>query len=89
MFPAERGDTYLIVNNKFSMLFDTGYDWKTFVHWCWNPFIVPHFDKLSVAVVSHVDQDHLCGLFKLLHSDKLNDSKSFPEIEEIWYLDFQ
>jgi beta-lactamase superfamily II metal-dependent hydrolase len=83
MFPAERGDTFLFAHKGSVLLFDSGYDWPTFLRHCWNPFIVPRVEKLT-AVTSHVDQDHLAGLYKLLYNSNVNATGKHPHFEAIW-----
>lgn len=83
VFPAERGDTYLLRHDGFTMLFDSGYDWQTFAAHVWNPFS-SKIAQLDAVVVSHIDQDHLCGVFKLFHTSNLNAAPYYPKVSSLW-----
>jgi len=83
MFPAGCGDTYLLVQGRQALLFDSGVSQETFANFCWNGFMLRYIDTFAAAV-SHVDKDHIAGLLGLTNDAEFG--KQGPRMTRLWYV---
>ena len=54
----------MLMQGTKAVLIDSGKKPKVFASCCWNGFLALYADEIDV-VVSHVDSDHISGLFYL------------------------
>lgn len=89
MFPAKDGDSFLIKAGSqlnSHILIDGGFS-DTF-----RKFVKPELaeiasrnGKLGLVVVSHIDEDHIRGIIKLVEINGSSSTPSIIEIENIWH----
>ncbi|WP_179283155.1 MULTISPECIES: MBL fold metallo-hydrolase [Paenibacillus] len=88
MFPARNGDCFLVSyeneqGGQDHILIDCGYA-ETYKKYLREALmnIARKGEKISLFIITHVDQDHLLGAISFL---KENNDKRFIEISEIWH----
>ncbi|HHB95375.1 MAG TPA: MBL fold metallo-hydrolase, partial [Campylobacterales bacterium] len=77
-FKAKAGDSILVSTNNTNILIDGGYGttYKNEI----KPKI-EQLDKLDLVVLTHTDEDHICGLIEMLNKHK----KDRKKINELWF----
>lgn len=89
MFPAKNGDSFLIkagdLPNSY-LLIDGGFN-DTY-----SKYIKPELENLAskskslgLVVVSHIDEDHIKGIIKLIEENGSNLDSCIIKIENIWH----
>lgn len=89
MFPAKDGDSFLVKSGNLAnshILIDGGFN-DTF-----KKFIKPELDaiaskngQLGLVVVTHIDEDHIKGIIKLIEANGSFSSPNIIKIEHIWH----
>jgi len=78
-FKALAGDSILISTEKTNILIDGGYG---ITH---EEQIKPKLNRLNncldLVVLTHIDEDHICGLIEMINNDRKNTNK----IKELWF----
>ncbi len=77
-FEALAGDSILVSTERTNILIDGGYGVT------YEEKIKPEVDKLEsldLVILTHIDEDHICGLIELVEYDKENREK----IKELWF----
>jgi len=78
-FKALAGDSILISTDRTNILIDGGYGVT------YEEQIKPKLDRLQnyldLVVLTHIDEDHICGLIEMIKNDRKNTNK----IEELWF----
>jgi len=87
VFPASNGDSFLIETEISAILIDGGYV-NTFLKHIKNNLLrlKKMGMKLTLVVVTHIDNDHISGIIKLIEENKFNE---LVEIENVWHNSFQ
>lgn len=83
ILPANNGDSFLLEIDQNNILIDGGYV-NTY-----KKFLKPIFQelnrlgkKINHLIVTHIDNDHISGIIKLIEE---NNNNSIIEIENIWH----
>lgn len=83
ILPANNGDSFLLETGQNNILIDGGYV-NTY-----KEFLKPIFQelnnlgkKINHLIVTHIDNDHISGIIKLIEE---NSKNSIIEIENIWH----
>lgn len=83
IFPANNGDSFLLETDQDNILIDGGYV-NTY-----KEFLKPVLRELNLLkkkinhlIVTHIDNDHISGIIKLIEE---NNNNSIIEIENIWH----
>lgn len=83
VFPADCGETYLLYfENQKALVIDGGYIAKLFASSCWE-FLVKHVVSFQF-LVTHIDEDHIAGLFYLTYSQHWNNAARHPICTALW-----
>lgn len=83
IFPANNGDSFLLETDQNNILIDGGYvnTYKEFL----KPILQELNElekKINHLIVTHIDNDHISGIIKLIEENNCN---SIIEIENIWH----
>ena len=83
VYPANNGDSFLLNFCDFTFLIDGGYV-NTYRNYIKKDLIKLQKDKhkLNYLIVTHIDQDHISGVNKLLDE---NNQSSIIVIDNIWH----
>ena len=77
-FEAGCGDSILIsTDNGTNILIDGG---VSTTYQDEISYKLDDIDKLDLVIVTHIDNDHICGIMELL-----NDKYNFPKIKQFWF----
>ena len=83
VYPSNNGDSFLLNFYGFNFLIDGGYvnTYKSFIR---NDLLelTKLKEKLDYLIVTHIDQDHISGINKLI---EVNNQSPFIEIDNIWH----
>lgn len=89
MFPAKNGDSFLIRAGDLPnshILIDGGFN-DTY-----SKYIKPELENLAatnkilgLVVISHIDEDHIKGIIKLIEENGSNLDPSIIKIENVWH----
>ena len=78
-FKALAGDSILISTDKTNILIDGGFGVT------YEEQIQPKLNRLNncldLVVLTHIDEDHICGLIEMVKNDRKNTNK----IKELWF----
>ena len=78
-FKALAGDSILISTDKTNILIDGGFGIT------YEEQIKPKLNRLQncldLVVLTHIDEDHICGLIEMIKNDRKNTTK----IKELWF----
>jgi len=78
-FKALAGDSILISTDRTNILIDGGYGIT------YEEQIQPKLNRLKncldLVVLTHIDEDHICGLIEMIQNDRKNTNK----IKEFWF----
>jgi len=78
-FKALAGDSILISTDKTNILIDGGFGVT------YEEQIKPKLNRLEncldLVVLTHIDEDHICGLIEMVKNDRKNTNK----IKELWF----
>ena len=78
-FKALAGDSILISTDNTNILIDGGFGIT------YEEQIKPQINKikngLDLVVLTHIDEDHICGLIEMIKNDRKNTAK----IKELWF----
>jgi len=77
-FQAGHGDSILISTENTNILIDGGV-YETYEEEIEEE--INHIDKLDLVVLTHIDNDHICGLIEMLTENKDHANK----IEQLWF----
>lgn len=89
MFPASYGDSFLVTCNgelKTHILIDMGF-YSTYDNYIKEELVKlgKKGEKISLLVITHIDEDHILGGIRFLEDNCSNYSPKVIEIEEVWY----
>lgn len=86
VFPAKKGDSFLIHLDAINLLIDCGYSETYF------DFIKPRLEalksqneKLDRLIITHIDQDHISGATNLLKENIDTTVNKIVEIAQVWH----
>ena len=86
MYPAENGDAFLLSTDKTNILIDGGYS-RTF-----NSYIRQDLEEiasrgacLDLAVVTHIDADHIGGIIQFLLLNGDSETNNIVSVKGIWH----
>nr|WP_272932125.1 AVAST type 1 anti-phage system MBL fold metallo-hydrolase Avs1a [Vibrio parahaemolyticus] len=86
MYPAQNGDAFLLSTNNTNILIDGGYA-RTF-----NTYIQKDLEELAtreasldLAVVTHIDADHIGGVIRFLALNGHSTQKNIISINDVWH----
>jgi len=78
-FKALAGDSILVLTDKTNILIDGGFGVT------YEEQIQPKLNRLNnclnLVVLTHIDEDHICGLIEMVKNDRKNTNK----IKELWF----
>ena len=89
-FEAGHGDSILVMTDEVNILIDGG-DTGTSEE-IENFLEEEGIDKVDLAILTHIDKDHIMGLIELLDDDvqKITRNKShIPLLKEVWFNSFK
>ncbi|HCZ8411908.1 TPA: MBL fold metallo-hydrolase [Proteus mirabilis] len=86
MYPAENGDAFLLNSEKTNILIDGGYA-KTFNSYIRKDleYIANNGECLSLAIVTHIDSDHIRGMVRFLLLNGNSEKRDIIFVNEIWH----
>lgn len=89
-FEAGHGDSILVSTDKVNILIDGG---DTGTSEIIEDFLEEKsINKIDLAILTHIDKDHIMGLIELLDNDVqkiIKDKNHIPLIQEIWFNSFK
>lgn len=87
-FNAKNGDSFYLYfpEEKFNLLIDGGYS-DTYRNEIKLELekIKAREEKLDLLVITHMDNDHINGIIKLIEDNGTNEESNIVKIEEIWF----